>query len=237
MININLNEMVINSKKVGVSLSGGADSAILFYHACDVLPDKTYYVFSGYDTRRPDSIFYATSVYQFIKNSFPKVNIMPHYKFKYTTESTKNVPVQNTKEWNHTKDPKSVAHHDAELEYWKEHKYDFMFNGITCNPPEEAIKKFKMDIDTGHGIIEPRRHKDREEWVETSWRHTYRPFIRQDKSYVKMMYEKYNVLDTLFPLTASCIGWPSETDNGQKPCRMCVWCKERLWAFGEDYLQ
>ena len=56
----------------------------------------------------------------------------------------------------------------------------------------------------------------------------------KDKSYVKMMYEKYDVLNTLFPLTASCIGWPHETNDGQHPCRICVWCKERLWAFGSN---
>ena len=100
-----------------------------------------------------------------------------------------------------------------------------------------SIIKFKMDIDTGHGVVEPRRHRDRDEILMGGSRHKYRPFIKQDKSYVKMMYEKYNVLDKLFPLTASCIGFPDETDNGQKPCRNCVWCKERLWAFGEEHLQ
>ena len=54
MIDVN-NKIVKESTKIAVSLSGGADSAILFYHACDVLPDKTFYPFSGYDTRRPDS--------------------------------------------------------------------------------------------------------------------------------------------------------------------------------------
>ena len=34
-----------DATKIAVSLSGGADSAILFYHACDVLPDKTFFVF------------------------------------------------------------------------------------------------------------------------------------------------------------------------------------------------
>ena len=67
MIDVN-NEIVKQSKKIAVSLSGGADSAILFYHACDVLSDKTFYPFSGYDTRRPDSIFYAMEVYQFFKD-------------------------------------------------------------------------------------------------------------------------------------------------------------------------
>ena len=234
MIDVN-NEIVKNSKKISVSLSGGADSAILFYHACDVLPDKTFIPWSGYDTRRPDSIFYAMEVYQFVKNSYPNVNILPHHTFKYTTIAGSKF--QTTKEWDWTKDPKSVAHHEAEYELWEKHKFDLTLNGMTSNPPEDAIKKFKMDIDTGHGIIEPRRHRDRPKWLLDGFRPLYSPFVQEDKSYVKMMYEKYGVLDTLYPLTASCIGFPHETDNGQKPCMNCVWCKERLWAFGEEHLQ
>ena len=42
MIDVN-KKLVKESKKIAISLSGGADSAILFYHACDVLPDKTFY--------------------------------------------------------------------------------------------------------------------------------------------------------------------------------------------------
>ena len=235
MIDVN-NKLVKESTKIAVSLSGGADSAILFYHACDVLPNKTFYPFSGYDTRRPDSIFYAMEVYRFIKDSYPNVNIMPHHTFKYTSPKG-GAPMQTSKKWDWKKDPKSVLQHEAEMKYWNIHKYDFTLVGMTANPPEEAIKKFKMNIDTGHGVIEPRRHKDRDEILMSSTRHIYRPFVKQDKSYVKMMYEKYNVLDKLFPLTASCIGFPDETDNGQKPCRNCVWCKERLWAFGEEHLQ
>ena len=106
MIDVN-HEIVKQSKKIAVSLSGGADSAILFYHACDVLSDKTFYPFSGYDTRRPDSIFYAMEVYQFIKNSYPNVNIMPHHTFKYTSPRG-GAPRQTTKTWDWKKDPKSV---------------------------------------------------------------------------------------------------------------------------------
>lgn len=230
MIDPNLNETIKNTKKVAVMLSGGTDSAILFYHACDVMSNKIFYPFSGYDTRRPDSIFYAMAVYKFIKESYPNVNIMPHHTFVYTTG--KGSPQGDTWDWK--KDPKSVEHHKAEKLYWEEHQYDVCLSGMTSNPPEEVIKEFRMDIDEGHDVIEPRRSKKREEWVGLSWRSVYKPFINKDKSYVKMMYEKYDVLDTLFPLTASCIGWPHETDNGQHPCRICVWCKERLWAFGSD---
>lgn len=211
-------------------LSGGADSAILFYHACDVMSDKIFYPFSGYDTRRPDSIFYAMAVYKFIKENYPNVNIMPHHTFVYTTVKG---TVQG-KNWDRKKDPKTVAHDKAEKLYWKEHQYSYALNGMTSNPSEEIIKEFRMDIDDGHGVIEPRRSGKRDEWGSSRWRDVYSPFINKDKSYIKMMYEKYDVLDTLFPLTASCIGWPHETDNGRHPCRMCVWCKERLWAFGSD---
>ena len=236
MIDVN-NENIKNATKIAVSLSGGADSAILFYHACDVLSDRTFIPWSGYDTRRPDSIFYAIEVYSFIKKSYPNVNILPLHKFEYTT-----VPgqFQNTKEWSWQKDPKSVAHHNEEVKLWKKHNYTITLNGMTSNPPDEAIKEYKMDVDTGHGVIEPRRSvRDRPHFKMGNMpkRAVYSPFVQEDKSYVKMMYEKYGVLDTLFPLTASCIGFPHETDNGQKPCRNCVWCKERLWAFGEEHLQ
>jgi hypothetical protein len=240
MIDLNLNEMIKNTKKIAVMLSGGADSAILFYHACDVMSDKTFYPFSGYDTRRPDSIFYAMAVYKFIKENYPNVNIMPHHTFVYTTVKA---DYTQGKKWDWKKDSKSVAHHKAEKLYWKEHQYDVCLSGMTSNPPEETIKEFKMDIDEGHGVIEPRRSEKRKEWGDMAPWHkdiknykavVYKPFINKDKSYVKMMYEKYDVLDTLFPLTASCIGWPRETDNGRHPCRICVWCKERLWAFGSD---
>ena len=127
-----------------------------------------------------------------------------------------------------------MAHDKAEKLYWEKHQYDYALGGMTSNPPEEIIKKFKMDIDEGHGVIEPRRSEKRREWDYTNWRSVYFPFINKDKSYIKMLYEKYDVLDTLFPLTASCIGWPHETDNGRHPCKVCVWCKERLWAFGSN---
>ena len=84
--------------------------------------------------------------------------------------------MQTTKEWDWKKDPKSVLQHEAEMKYWNIHKYDFTLVGMTANPPEEAIKKFKMDVDTGHGVIEPRRHRNRDEILMSTTRHIYRPF-------------------------------------------------------------
>ena len=207
-------------------------NCILFYHGCDVLQIKLFIVFSGYDTRRLDSIFYGSRFIKFIKNSYPNVNIMLIILLN-TLLFKGGAQMQTTKNGIGKKTPKSVLQHEAEMKYWNIHKYDFTLVGMTAS--EDEIKKFKMDVDTGHGVIELRRHRNRDEILMSTTRHILYSFVKQDKSYVKMMYEKYNVLDKLFPLTASCIGFQKQITV--KSLRNCVWCKERLWAFGEEHLQ
>lgn len=221
------------AEMVFMSLSGGADSAILFYHACDVMPDKTFLVWSGSDIGRPN-LKEAKAVYNFVKEKYPKVNILPHHTFEYSVRKYPKTIDQTKTEWDPKKDPKSILHNQEELKLKIVHEPDLCLNGMTSHPPEEAIKEFKLDVDEGHGILEKRRQKTRSPWGQNmtpSGKHVhyYSPFMQKDKSHVKDMYVKYGVLDTLFPLTASCIGWP---DKVTLPCKVCVWCKERLWAFG-----
>jgi len=47
------------------------------------------------------------------------------------------------------------------------------------------------------------------------------------------LYRKYNLIDTLLPLTRSCEGWDYMTDGFTKECGECWWCMERSWAFRE----
>jgi len=47
-----------------------------------------------------------------------------------------------------------------------------------------------------------------------------------------LIYEQFNLLDDLFPLTMSCIGFAPETNYFTEPCRKCYWCHEKKWAFG-----
>jgi hypothetical protein len=49
------------------------------------------------------------------------------------------------------------------------------------------------------------------------------------------IYEKYNLMDTLYPVTRSC-EWVSYTnwpDPGNNHCGKCWWCQERVWGFGK----
>ena len=49
------------------------------------------------------------------------------------------------------------------------------------------------------------------------------PMGAYTKKYVAELYEKYNLMDNLLPVTVSCI---DDLPDG-KPCKKCWWCKYR----------
>jgi len=56
----------------------------------------------------------------------------------------------------------------------------------------------------------------------------YMPFINEDKKNTAKLYEEFNLMETLFPLTLSC------TDSKTLDhCDACWWCEERKWGFGK----
>lgn len=67
------------------------------------------------------------------------------------------------------------------------------------------------------------------------------PWGTVDKTFVGAQYEKYNLIDTLLPLTESCIYSPYMTEGRdypfkKAPCKVCYWCNERYYTFGSfDY--
>jgi len=66
------------------------------------------------------------------------------------------------------------------------------------------------------------------------------PWYSVDKTFIAAMYRKFDLMDSLYPLTESCVHSPVSTniDNDLEgtPCRACYWCNERYYAFGSyDY--
>lgn len=59
------------------------------------------------------------------------------------------------------------------------------------------------------------------------------PFANVDKKFISEMFDLLKIKDELFPLTFSCIGTFLKTDGFTKPCGECFWCKEKEWAFGQ----
>ena len=60
----------------------------------------------------------------------------------------------------------------------------------------------------------------------------YQMFGNVDKKFVAGVYMEEGLMDTLFPLTRSCVGSARYTDFFEKECHDCYWCFEKKWAFG-----
>lgn len=93
---------------------------------------------------------------------------------------------------------------------------DVIYTGITKVP--------NIDIGYEDQVIPKRRFDGGPELDEDNF---YQPFVKHDKSVVAALYSELNLMESLFPLTFSCI---NSTDGNH--CNSCWWCKERVWAFG-----
>lgn len=217
------NEKLNQHKKIGLSLSGGCDSALLLFYMCKVITEEkrdiTIVPFTGIDITRPTNIWNVEEILVLMKEKFPKVNIENVVTFKYTTRTS-------TKE----RCNKKVEHRRAEKQMINDGLFTIMFGGRTANPTHDEAEK--------HNLLQNREaQRDRENPEIQSkelaiTRRLYRPWIEIDKRWIAAEYYKNNLMDDLYPITASCIGREVPTNFFTKPCKTCWWCREKLWAFG-----
>jgi hypothetical protein len=103
---------------------------------------------------------------------------------------------------------------------------DCHVSGINCNPPIEVCNSFE-------GVVQERAfERDRTDELKSVMPGycSYRPFANLDKKGIKEIYDHFNLMDTLFPITKSC---ESKTYDWSTPhCGWCWWCHERRWGFG-----
>jgi hypothetical protein len=57
----------------------------------------------------------------------------------------------------------------------------------------------------------------------------YGPWWNQDKKFVRQVYEEFDMLNRLFPITRSC----EDPELLEGHCGRCWWCEERRWAFNK----
>ena len=206
-------------KMIGINLSGGADSALVMFMTCRELEkrnsDAMIVPITGVDKTRPTNIWNAEEIVLLFKEMFPMVKFANHEVNHYTKD--------------HEKD-KTNKHKKHESKLWSEKKIDVLFHGRSANPPEDVAKANNLFFKR-----EERRDKHGHERVPYHENHNkpfYCPLEYLDKRFVAEQYKKFNLLDNLFPITASCVEYADKTDNFTKPCKECWWCREKKWAFG-----
>lgn len=213
-----------NWKKIGVSLSGGADSALLSYF---ILQRTEAEIFFTTQIRmwktRPWQRYVALEVVNWFKNKFK--NRINHIEGFIPPELEEPKSPLITDEYGSLKPGNRIilrSHNE-----WVAHTYslDAWYAGVTKNP--------SIDIP---GACKERDNGALPLYMQHMGVHICHPFVYTSKDWIVKQYYKNNIED-LFNITRSCEGEFSNIDYknyvpGQYVpiCKNCFWCKERDWG-------
>jgi hypothetical protein len=208
-------EIPENFKKVGIKISGGIDSALLFYllskYKKTERPDIKIFPITGIVRTRPWQYIKATDIKNTVaslldidKNTFYE----EHYVFHMETKTIRSAQGEHLKR------------------LYVEEMIDCHVWGVTANPPSDVAECMIPGRDLKRDPLP--NGQPHPTWIVTS----YNPFSNIDKQGVASIYHSEEVFDKIFPLTRSC-----EIDNVyvyNTPCKRmkCWWCQERKWGFG-----
>ena len=236
--NLHIND---NWKRIGIRLSGGADSSILYYAICD------------YFKNRDDVEIYPLTMNTELKWWY---SIGAKKVIDRVTELTGKAP----RDWyiHYYPDYKDLSQfqkyedgiNEMQRAAVKKYQLDAIYIGLTKNPPTDELKNhfinndYKLDIEEVLNQIDSRDStRDTQIYPEVltlqydddndnaiSYKQVI-PFANLDKKTVKDMYEFYNVIDTLYPVTYSCEIVPESKTDPLIHCKHCFFCLERWWGF------
>jgi hypothetical protein len=202
----------LNYNKVGMKLSGGADSAIVCYmlakHVMTDRPDITIYPVTGIADGKAYQKIFAEKVV---------LKITELTGVKFGTHYSRNVRSDSS--------PNYILDQDTLLEsLYSDKLLDMHLAGITANP---TVTEAPSLYDTGHIMPDDRTKIKRLRNLISG--NSFRPLHNIDKRGVAEFYTTLGVLDELFPVTRSCEEF---TNDFSTHCGKCWFCEERKWGFG-----
>tara|TARA_Y100000782_G_C10152646_1_gene252216 strand:+ start:21 stop:767 length:747 start_codon:yes stop_codon:yes gene_type:complete len=232
-------------KSLYLGISGGVDSALGFYliakHISENNLDTKLTIITAVEpqplwSRNDKNVLKITSI---IKNIFPNVNIQ-----KNIINFLEGYNRQNRNKFPKVKKMRTMHRHII-----SNGDYDL---GITFQSSFPKLNELKQNEDlyksslsvgpedrtyTGNKIdtIRPDNAFRNKFGVNCNW---WQPFLNFTKKDFAELYKQHNLMDSIFPYTASCTADSSLTNNFTKACQKCFWCKEKYWAFSMfDYPQ
>ena len=215
-------ENLLNTyEKIGIKTSGGVDSSLCLYFVAKYISDlnltKTHliqpimgldqgFVYNELEGRKfvpVDNTKSYLKIIEIIRNSFPLVNILDPHIIKYSPN--RELP-------DYSKNKYVMPFIKQLLDTGK---IDIAITGTTSAPLFEDIDLGEITTQRDYSIKKYQTYKG--------------PWATVDKKFLAYQYKKYNLMDTIYPLTSSCIVTDRKTSE---PCRNCNWCDEKYWAFG-----
>jgi len=226
--------------RIAISLSGGADSALLTYLLCKIAskynPKLKIHVISHIRMwkTRPWQEFDSLRVYSYLQNKFSFLFWQRHTNFiapdiEYGMQGPITVDEYG----------KKVSGDNAQIRAYSEYicyhnKIDAYYNGVTKTPNSPNF--IVMD----ERNIEKTDENKHLEFMTHMGKVVSHPFRFVTKSWIVKQYHNLKLTE-LFDLTRSCEGeFKNINYKNYSPyqfvpiCGECSWCKEREWAIEQN---
>ena len=218
-----------NWKRIGISISGGADSALLAYLICSNTSADIHFTnqIRLWKTR-PWQEHVADNVSDWFKDHF-KNNFYLHRNLIPPELEWGDKGPTIVDEYGKLKSGNQIILRSHNEYIAHKYKLDALYGGINKNPDIE-IKGALADRDDGH--IPPH-------FIHNGINICH-PFVYTKKDWIIKQYYEHNIKD-LLDMTRSCEGEFKGIDYttyipGQyvPTCGNCFWCKEREWAIEQS---
>ena len=224
---------------IAISLSGGADSALLAYLLCNMIPSNQIFTVNIISHTRmwktkPWQGHDSKVVYNWLVNRFPNITFKRHTNFIAPELEWGDKGPTITDEYG-----KLVSGDNVEIRAFAEYvcsteNANAYYNAVTRNPRNvEFAGMPTRDIE----LSDDNKHLQLMTHMGILACH---PFRFVEKSWVISQYYKNNISD-LLDLTRSCEGeFEGLTYKNYKAgqivptCGECFWCKEREWAIEQS---
>lgn len=223
-------------KNIAVRLSGGPDSAIVYYAVCDFykdMPDVKLYPYTMSTPLRPYAAQKAKAVIDFTADVTGKT-CEKHYTIYHTAHNKDNTPEANSAEYVNGQEL-------LEKHLLDEVPIDIVYYGLSMNCRTSDLKKYVDSLPAIKSLKYQTALSDRDvtrdlfigpRIVYIDPYYAFSPLIASDKTMVKSLYDYYGVTKTLYPLTWSCED-DNQANHVNTHCGRCYFCLEREFAFGK----
>jgi len=223
-------------KSISISVSGGADSALLAFLLCSLVRHHEVHIISH--TRmwktRPWQSQNNKDVFEWLGKRFPNVKFHRHTNF-----IAPDVEYGNSGPIIKDEYGKMVSGDNAQIRAFAEfvcfnHNIDAYYNAVTRNPRNVNFQGMtERDIDSRDDNQHLRISRHMDKWA-------LHPFRFVEKDWIVKQYIRLDIMD-LFKITRSCEGEFKDINyitykSGQHVplCGSCFWCKEREWAVEQN---
>lgn len=214
----------ITWKRIGISLSGGADSALLSYLILSNTDADIYFTtqIRMWKTR-PWQKYVARDVVNWFRERFS--NRIEHLENFIPPEMEEPNTTYITDEYGKLKSGNRIILRAYNEYIGHTYNLDAWYAGVTLNP-----------IESFDGALPERDQASLPEVIEHMGKPIFHPFVNVRKDWIIQQYLKNNIGE-LLEITRSCegefanINYQTYNPKQNVPiCGRCFWCKEREWG-------